>query len=151
MNEASEIPYWRRSLARSGQRGVVATGAGRGVVGFLTAGPDRSGGDRVTAEVYTLYLLPGLKRRGLGRRLMAAAAEQLLADGYKKLRVWALRDNPSRGFYAALGGAPAGAKTVLIDNAPLAVACYEWTSLEALEERAAKLSAVPLPDFLRAR
>jgi L-amino acid N-acyltransferase YncA len=151
MSQGSEVPYWRRSLARSGQRCVVATGAGGGVVGFLTAGPDRSGGDRFTAEVYTLYLLPGLTRRGLGRRLMAAAAEQLLADGYKGLRVWALRDNPSRGFYAAIGGAPAGAKTVLVDNAPLPVVCYEWTSLEALEERAARLSTVPLPDFLRPR
>jgi L-amino acid N-acyltransferase YncA len=151
MSEASEAPYWRRSLARSGQRAVVATGRGEGVVGFLTAGADRSGGDRFTAEIYTLYLLPGLTRRGLGRGLMAAAAEQLLADGYRALRVWALRDNPSRGFYAALGGAPAGAKTVLVDNAPLAVVCYEWTSLESLEERAARLTAVPLPDFLRGR
>ena len=36
----------------------------------------------------------------------------------------------------------------LLDNAPLAVVCYEWTNLEALEERAARLSAQPLPDFL---
>ena len=151
MSEASEIPYWRRALARSGQRCVVATGTGEAVVGFLTAGADRSGGGRFTAEVYTLYLQPDLKRRGLGRRLVAAAAEQLMADGYKALRVWALRDNPSRGFYAALGGAPAGGKTVLIDNAPLAVVCYEWTSLEALEERAAGLSKLPLPDWLRGR
>lgn len=150
MTEANEAPYWRQALTRSGQRAVVATDGKENVAGFLTAGPDRSGGDRFTAEVYTLYLLPELTRRGLGRRLMAAAAEQLMADGYKAARVWALRDNPSRAFYPALGGAPAGAKTVLVDNAPLAVVCYEWTSLEALEERAAGLSAMPLPDFLRA-
>ena len=149
MNEAGEIPYWRRALARSGQRAVVATAPAGGVVGFLTAGPDRSGGDRFTAEIYTLYLLPELTRRGIGRRLMAAIAEQLMADGYKAVRVWALRDNPSRGFYTALGGAQAGAKTVLVDNAPLAVVCFEWKSIEALEERAAGLSALPLPDFLR--
>jgi ribosomal protein S18 acetylase RimI-like enzyme len=152
LTETSEIPYWRRALQRPGQRAVVATAAGEGVVGFLTAGPDRSGGDhRFTAEIYTLYLLPALVRRGLGRRLMAAAAEQLMADGYKAARVWALRDNPSREFYRALGGAPAGRKTVLVDNAPLAVVCYEWLSLEALEERAAGLSALPLPDVLRRR
>ena len=151
MTEAGEIPYWRRALQRSGQRAVVATAAGEGVVGFLTAGPDRSGGDRFTDEIYTLYLLPALVRRGLGRRLMAAAAEQLMADGYKAVRVWALRDNPSRAFYRALGGAPAGAKTVLVDNAPLAVVCYEWLSLETLEERAASLAALPLPDMLRRR
>ena len=150
MNESSETPYWRRALARPAQRAVVAVGAGQGVVGFLTAGADRSGGDRFTAEVYTLYLLPGLTRRGIGRRLMAAAAEQLLADGYKKARVWALRDNPSRAFYPALGAAEIGAKTVLVENAPLAVVGYEWADLEALEERAARLAEIPLPGWLRA-
>jgi len=150
MSEGSETPYWRRSLERAGQSAFVATNGGGGeVVGFLTCGPDRSGGDRFTAEIYTLYLLPELTRRGLGRRLMALAAEQLMADGYKATRVWALRDNPSRGFYAALGGAPAGGKTVLVDNAPLAVVCYAWTDLAALEERAGRLSRIALPNFLR--
>src|SRR3546814_2264859 len=69
-----------------------------------------------TTEIYTycnhLSLhdarpMSELTRRGLGRRLMAAIAEQLMADGYKAVRVWALRDNPCRGFYTALGGAQA--------------------------------------------
>jgi ribosomal protein S18 acetylase RimI-like enzyme len=149
MTEGAETPYWRRALAQPAQRAFVATAAGGQVAGFLTCGPDRSGGDRFTAEIYTLYLLPDLTRRGLGRRLTAAAAEQLLADGYRSARVWALRDNPSRGFYGALGGEPAGGKTVLVDNAPLAVVCYAWPSLEELEERAARLSRIRLPRWLR--
>lgn len=150
MSEARETVYWRRALVQPAQRALVATGAGAGVVGFLTCGPDRSGGGRYMAEIFTLYLLPEITRRGLGRRLMATAAEQLLADGYRSARVWALRDNPCRGFYAALGGALAGSKTVLVDNVPLPIVCYEWRSLEALEERAAQLSAIPLPDWLHA-
>lgn len=149
MSESAEIPYWRRTLERAGQRAFVATTGDGAVAGFLTCGADRSGGDRFTAEIYTLYLMPGLTRRGVGRRLMAAAAEQLMADGYKAACVWALRDNPSRGFYAALGGAPGGGKTVLVDNAPLAVVCYAWPQLEALEECAARLTRIALPGFLR--
>ena len=57
-------------------------------------------------EVETLYVLDDWRERGVGRRLMRAAAAHLVEMGCKSAFFWVLRDNPSRWFYQRLGGRP---------------------------------------------
>src|ERR1700729_400773 len=53
-----------------------------------------------------LHVLPGLKGRGLGRRLIAAVAENVRLHGLRStLHLWVYEQNiQARGFYERLGG-----------------------------------------------
>ncbi len=54
-----------------------------------------------------LYLLSRVRRIGLGRRLLAAAARVLEGRGAESLKLWVLDGNhAARGFYEHLGGRP---------------------------------------------
>lgn len=61
------------------------------------------------AEILTLAVAPGARRRGLGRRLTEAAAELAAARGAASLFLEVAEDNAAgRGLYAAAGFAETG-------------------------------------------
>lgn len=78
------------------------------VVGFASCGRQRN--DVIVEAGYkgefsAIYILNAAQRRGVGRRLMALMAQNLLARGLDTASLWVLRNNfPSRRFYEALGG-----------------------------------------------
>ncbi len=105
------------------------------VVGFVTGSPARIG--RWTdppgeGEIETLYVLDDWRERGLGRRLMRAAAAHLAAAGCRSAFVWVLRANPSRWFYERLGGRAAAEATVQVAGVPVVQTAYLWTPIEKL-------------------
>ncbi|MEQ9640230.1 MAG: GNAT family N-acetyltransferase [Alphaproteobacteria bacterium] len=147
-----ETTYWRDALRRPppGRHALVAERRGQ-VVGFATCGRCREGvDDERLGEVYTIYLLADAQRQGLGRRLLAESAAQMMADGIKRVCIWVLRDNPARQFYDVLHGELDGEKTVSVAGAPLAVVRYLWDDVAWLEEAAAELSGIDLPGMLTA-
>jgi len=135
--------------AASGQD-VGPTGGPPRVVGFATGGPARPpaaglgqlpGGPARPGltglgegEIETLYVLDDWRERGLGRRLMRAAAAHLAASGCRSAFVWVLRDNPSRWFYERLGGRAAAEATVRVAGISLVQTAYVWPSIERLEQ-----------------
>lgn len=124
--------------------GALAAGtAGRSkVVGFVTAGPARSRGIDPPAdgEIETLYVLDDWRDRGLGRRLMRAAAMRLAAQGCASAFVWVLRDNPSRWFYARLGGRAAVETTIRVGGETVAQTAYVWSPIDKLAEATSSAS-----------
>ena len=111
------------------------------VVGFVTGGPARPGGIGLgEGEIETLYVLDDWRERGLGRRLMRAAAAHLAASGCNSAFVWVLRDNPSRWFYARLGGRPGAEATVRVAGTALVQVAYVWPAIRTLEEAASSAS-----------
>jgi GNAT superfamily N-acetyltransferase len=75
------------------------------VVGYIHLGPcrDDDGGDR--SEIWGLYVVPRLHRRGIGRVLLTRALEWAGAAGHSEATLWTLRDvAPTRWFYEAAGG-----------------------------------------------
>jgi ribosomal-protein-alanine N-acetyltransferase len=61
------------------------------------------------AEVYRVGVLPAARRRGIARRLMAAAAETLRAAGIRRMFLEVRAGNgPATALYASLGFAPCG-------------------------------------------
>ena len=105
------------------------------VVGFVTEAPARSGRNRMAVaegEIETLYVLDDWRERGLGRRLMRAAAAHLAAAGCRSAFVWVLRDNPSRWFYERLGGRPAAQSTITVGGAPVVQTAYVWSPIDKL-------------------
>lgn len=85
-------------------------------------------------EIASIYLLRRLQRRGAGRRLMAAMARHLLANGCASAAVWTFRDSHhARRFYEALGATPAGVEGEWeIYGMSLPDIAYGWRDLRAL-------------------
>jgi GNAT superfamily N-acetyltransferase len=110
----------------------VATEASGNVVGFASAGPERSGNTAYMAELYAIYLLKAFQGQGIGRQLVAAVVKRLVEAGMTSLLLWVLADNPSRRFYAALGGQPVSEKTVTIGGVPLLEIGYGWRDARML-------------------
>lgn len=59
----------------------VAEADGRGVVGFISGGPERTGDPAYAGEVYAVYILGQYQRQGIGRQLVVTLVNQLLREG----------------------------------------------------------------------
>lgn len=130
--------YYDRVIRAGGVVHVaVASGADAGeaggtiVVGFITARRRRRGG-LAEGEIETLYVLDDYRERGLGRQLLGAAAAHLAAKGCNSAFVWVLADNPSRWFYARMGGRHVADGTVGVGGAQVPQAAYRWEPIDVL-------------------
>ncbi len=65
----------------------VAQNHGGEVIGFAGGSRERQGNRTYLAELYFIYVLVENQGRGLGRRLVSAVAEGLLADGLGSMLV----------------------------------------------------------------
>ena len=111
------------------------------VVGFASGGPARPLAVGLgEGEIETLYVLDDWRERGLGRRLVRAAAAHLAASGCKSAFVWVLRDNPNCWFYERLGGRVAAEATVRVAGTSVVQVAYVWPSIEKLEQAASSAS-----------
>jgi L-amino acid N-acyltransferase YncA len=129
--------FWRATLSNPDAltRVFVAQAADSAIAGFAAGGPARASRPPYDGELYAIYLLDTQQRRGLGRRLTLAVVRQLLATGHRAMLVWALADNPSRGFYAALGGQQVDSKMVEIGGVEQEELAYGWADLAGLAAR----------------
>ena len=118
----------REAIADQGRKcwTFVAEDATAGIVGFARGGPERSGNGVFRGEIYALYVLKEHQRHGAGRALAAAVAGRLMENGLPSMLIWALKDNPSRGFYESLGGRYIGEKEIIIGGDSLAEVAYGW-------------------------
>lgn len=128
-------PYWRQTLVDSGGdlRVFAAADEDDDAVGLAAAGPDRFGEDG-RAEIYTLYVLPGYQRRGLGRRLMGASFRAMRDAGYRSAVVWTLAHHGSRGFYERLAGRLGAERNSVEWGYEVAQVGYTWPDLGALAD-----------------
>jgi GNAT superfamily N-acetyltransferase len=104
------------------------------VVGFASGGREREGDTIFTGEVYAIYILQEFQGKGIGRKLIGAAARRLRAGAHQSMLVWVLADNPSRRFYGAMGGEEVRRKTIMIGGADLEEVAYGWRDLTAIAE-----------------
>jgi GNAT superfamily N-acetyltransferase len=81
----------------------VAEDAGR-AIGFITGGYERHGDAIYSGEIYTLYVLKNLQRRGLGTKLVSALTIQFDRLGIYSMLVRVLKLNPYRRFYKKING-----------------------------------------------
>jgi len=114
LDPADRVERWRRILHTTdwSRGGVMVALAGAHVVGFIAFGPTRDADDNPeqVGQVQSIYLLPDVWGKGLGRQLMAAAIEHLSLAGYAQATLWVLQSNDrARLFYAKNGWAEDGA------------------------------------------
>jgi ribosomal protein S18 acetylase RimI-like enzyme len=132
--------HYKAAIA-AGAPVMVAAAAGTGpkIVGFTTASGPLAGVSRPQrpaglggGEVETLYVLDDFRDQGIGRRLMRAAASQLVLQECRSAFVWVLRDNPNRWFYRRLGGQPAAEGQTHVAGVSLPQVAYCWDPIDRL-------------------
>ncbi len=101
----------------------------QGVVGYISAGPERLQDPVYGAEIYELYLLPQAQRQGLGRQLLANMAQQLHQMGFYTMLVWVLAQNPNRRFYEKCGGIYLRSKSIAFAGQSLRADAYGWIDI----------------------
>ena len=50
-------------------------------------------------EIYAIYILKEYQQRGIGKKLINFAVNDLINENYDKVVIWALKDNPNVKFY----------------------------------------------------
>ena len=106
---------WRETIEWARDERVWVIERDDHVYGFAATGPARDD-DAVagSGEVMAIYLDPAAWSTGLGRRLFAAAVEDLGQRGFGPLVLWVLTGNArGRHFYEAAGWRPDGTSRTL--------------------------------------
>ena len=100
--EAFDSPWSETAFADLlGQTGVALQGENDGFILVRTVVDE--------AEILTLAVRPSARRRGLGARLVRAAAARVAASGAKRMFLEVAEDNaPARALYDAQGFEAAG-------------------------------------------
>lgn len=120
------------------KKGIIHTQAfvaedDRRIVGFANGGHERSGSyPGYDGELYAIYLLKECQGKGTGQKLVRYVAGALKEAGFRSLVIRVLEENPSRGFYEALGGIPVGAENIDIGGECYAEVVYGWPDLDVL-------------------
>jgi ribosomal protein S18 acetylase RimI-like enzyme len=117
----------------------VPPGSGPRVVGYATAGRTRLSSQATIAgrrlaegEIETLYVLDDWRERGIGRRLMRAAAAGLAEAGCRSAFLWVLRENPSRWFYERMGGRAVAESITHVAGYAVPQVAFVWDPIEKL-------------------
>jgi ribosomal protein S18 acetylase RimI-like enzyme len=145
---------WHRILTApdpSMESAVFVASSDQAVVGFGSCGRQPLAdlvADGFAGEFSALYVLAAHQRLGLGRRLMALMAQDLLAREVRGAALWVLRENlPARRFYEALGAKVVGQRIETVDqhltgeraraqdDAKLHEVAYGWPDLFVLASR----------------
>jgi L-amino acid N-acyltransferase YncA len=113
MDPARRVAGWKQTVRNvpGPGRGVLVAESADGVVGFSSFGPARDPDcdPGLVGELLTIYLLPSVVGKGIGRGLLAVTVSGLAEAGYAEAVLWVLDTNArARSFYAKAGWAPDG-------------------------------------------
>jgi GNAT superfamily N-acetyltransferase len=135
---------WATVIEREPRDVRVAVADDGSILGFGSCGRSR-GGAAFAGEVFTLYVAPDWQNQGIGRRLLIALFERLVAQGCGSAIIWVLRDNPGRFFYQRLGGREVQRKMFAVGGTRIEAAGYAWRDLPRFLEAAARADGAPEP------
>lgn len=123
--------FWDQALADQPARShtIVATDHKNQVLGFSDGGANRTTKYNYDGEILAIYLLKDHHGTGVGRRLFQSSVNQLREDGFSRMLVWVLADNPTCRFYERMGGKVVGEKIEKIGGKTLKELAYGWETL----------------------
>ncbi len=136
MTEVRTMRQWRHLLGRPQAEETVLvaeveSASGAQVVGFGSSGSSRARNLPYRGEIYTLYVADDWQNRGIGRVLISALFQDLVARGHGDAIIWVLSANPSRFFYEAVGGSPVAERQERFAGTDLDETGYAWPDLDA--------------------
>jgi len=133
---AEQTAKWQIILADPSRIVFFASTHEGELAGFIVAGkPTEELFDGIDGHIAALYILPAFQRRGLGRRLLGAVAQDWIARGGKSLALGVLAQNqPARLFYESLAARLVRTGTYEWDGFPLDDAIYVFENLAEIAE-----------------
>jgi L-amino acid N-acyltransferase YncA len=134
MSLQSREHLWTRVLTEQAAASLtlVASAEDGSIVGFISGGRERTGHLNCDGEVYAIYLLQSVQRRGLGTSLIQEFARQLCDQGFRSMAVWVLKLNIFKAFYEALGGQLLAEQTIERGGESFLEVAYGWERLDDL-------------------
>jgi ribosomal protein S18 acetylase RimI-like enzyme len=99
------------------------------IVGYALGRPGPCEVQPYEGELAAWHVRRSYQGQGVGRRLVAAVAEQLKRGGRTSLMLWVLEGNPTRAFYERMGSRPLEAQQ--LNHGAVEVA-YGWPDIERL-------------------
>ncbi|TKG99165.1 GNAT family N-acetyltransferase [Peribacillus simplex] len=130
MNLEAKKKNWLRNLKMLHNATFVAENANGKIIGFAAGGPEQTNDPHIQGEVYAIYFLQEYQGQGLGRKMIKAVIHELMKMEHQNLIIWALKDNPSCGFYRALGGQVIAEKTVKMAGIELIEVGFVWEDIQ---------------------
>ena len=110
-----------------------AEGAREAMAGFVWSRRIEQADAAFGAEIIALNVRPAQWRRGVGRRLMAAAAGRLAGLGAESVYLWVFRENAAaRAFYDSLGGRIVDEDVERFGELVVPRVAYAWKPLSRL-------------------
>lgn len=103
------------------------------IIGFTTGGYERNGDAVYGGEIYTLYVLKHLQRRGIGTSLVSALAMQFEVLGIYSMLVRVLKLNPYRRFYRKINGLYLQTEKQPFAGEAMDVETYGWLDTTLIE------------------
>jgi ribosomal protein S18 acetylase RimI-like enzyme len=121
---------WREAFERQDDSWFcyVIEDAAAELVGFAKGTPHDGGVPGYAGELNKIYLLRRVQRQGLGRLLLCAVARRFIERGVTSMLLFGDAENPSNGFYEALGAERLYSDTGEFNGG------YGWRDLGALVE-----------------
>ncbi|MFJ7753862.1 N-acetyltransferase family protein [Peribacillus muralis] len=130
LNIETRMKNWQRNLKMLHNATFVAENSDGEIIGFASGGPEQTNDPHIQGEVYAIYFLKEYQRQGLGKQMIKTVIDELMKMGHKNLIIWALKDNPSCGFYETLGGLAVAEKTVKMAGIELTEVGYGWKDIQ---------------------
>ena len=131
--EAESAANWGRFFAQGIPTGDFMLGV-QGENGQLVAYAWASAFDDAAyrGELRQIMVLPAFQQQGLGKRLLCRVVQRLLDVEISSLRVDVLQVNPSREFYAHMGGTIIAEGSYDWDGVMLPQLTYGWTDTRSI-------------------
>jgi GNAT superfamily N-acetyltransferase len=96
-----------------------------GFVGVEHLAPPALGAN---SEIHNLFVASAWRRHGVGRRLLAAAAEWIASVSAEPISLYSFTENRHRAAYTHLGGRIVGERQSTWDGVVIPETCYVWAT-----------------------
>jgi GNAT superfamily N-acetyltransferase len=126
-NQFAEL--WHDGISNERSASIFVAEVDKSLCGFSCGGPIRERISLYDGELYAIYLLPEMQRRGIGTALFSQVADALASQGLRHMLLWTLRENPSTGFYQRLGGEFVAENAQQIGGEMLPTVAYGWRDI----------------------
>ncbi|WP_055665877.1 GNAT family N-acetyltransferase [Desnuesiella massiliensis] len=131
--ECKEKAWEERIINKNIDDIIYVAEAGGTVVGFAAGGFARWDVGKDFGEIYALYILKEYHKKGIGRLLIKKFCEALKGKlKVNSMIIWALKQNPSCGFYEAMGGIRSKEKEVEIGGKLYKEYGFLWKDIKTL-------------------
>jgi len=124
---ASRAREWRQRLEAADPRWWTALAEHDGrPVGFVGVEHLSAPAMGANSEIHNLFVTTEWRRHGVGRRLLAAAADWIDSVGAEPISLYSFTENSHRKAYTPIGGRIVGERQSAWDGVVIPETCYIW-------------------------